>query len=135
MLQEEGNPNRTKDSSASRVYESQSVFFLESESAMERFWEDHFERASLLDNDWKVVGAEGRECIQGYVGGGFCDVERGEVPVRRKIMHGLLWEKNYSYTILQAILSNVSSTPSRIMHERYSDKTFLLGNSVRFNWR
>ena len=46
--------------------------------AMERLWEVHLERASQLDNDWKVVGAEGRTGaplrIQSYVGGGYCDI-------------------------------------------------------------
>ena len=38
VMQEEGNPNRAKDSSASRVYESQSVFC---ESAMGSFiWKE-----------------------------------------------------------------------------------------------
>ena len=36
------------------------------------------ERVSQIDNDWKMVGAEGRMgaplLIQGYVGGGYCDV-------------------------------------------------------------
>ena len=45
------------------------------------------ERASQLDNDWKVVIIEGREGalfrIQGYVGGGYCEVGRGLVPARR----------------------------------------------------
>ena len=44
------------------------------------------ERASQLDDDWKVVGAEGRKGaplrIQGYVGGGYCDVGFGWVPTR-----------------------------------------------------
>ena len=47
-------------------------------------WEVHLERASQLDNDWKVVGAEGRKGeplrIQGYVGGGYCDVRWGGAP-------------------------------------------------------
>ena len=43
---------------------------------MGRFWEVKLERASLLDNDWKVVEAvEAREGaplrIQGYVGGDY----------------------------------------------------------------
>ena len=46
------------------------------------------ERTSQLDNDWKMVGAEGREgaplLIQSYVGGGFCEVGRDGVPVRGK---------------------------------------------------
>ena len=45
---------------------------------MGRFWEVHLERASQLNNDWKVVGAEGRKGallrIHGYVGEGYCDV-------------------------------------------------------------
>ena len=54
------------------------------ESPMGRFWEFTLERATQLDNDWKVVGAEGRKGaslrIQGYVGGGYCDVEWGGGP-------------------------------------------------------
>ena len=44
------------------------------------------ERASQLDNDWKVVGTEGRKGlplrIQGYVGSGYYDVGSGGVPTR-----------------------------------------------------
>ena len=44
----------------------------------------HLERASQLDNDWNVVGNEGREGaplrIHNYVGGCYCEVGRGGVP-------------------------------------------------------
>ena len=53
-------------------------FFQVDESSVGGFWEVHMERASQLDNDWKVVGTEGHEGsplrIQGYVGSGYCDV-------------------------------------------------------------
>ena len=51
VLQEGGKPNGAKDSSASRVYESQSAFFKVSESAMGRSSEVHLEIISQLDND------------------------------------------------------------------------------------
>ena len=57
VLQEEGNPKRANDSSTSRVYKSHSVFL----RLMKVRWEVHLERASQLDYDWKVIGAEGRK--------------------------------------------------------------------------
>ena len=39
-----------------------------------------------MDNDWKVVRAEGRKGtplrFKGYVGGGYCDVGIGRVQMR-----------------------------------------------------
>ena len=49
MLQEEGNPKRVKDSSVSRVYESQSAFFKVSESPIWRLiWKEL--------SSWAMIG-------------------------------------------------------------------------------
>ena len=55
-----------------------SPFFKVNENLMWRFCQVHLERASQLDNDWKMVGLEGCKGallrIQRYVGGGNSDV-------------------------------------------------------------
>ena len=52
-------------------------------------WEVHLERANQLVNDWKVVGAGGRQGaplrIQGYVKGGYYEVGRGGIPAREDV--------------------------------------------------
>ena len=56
------------------------------------------ERASQLDNDWKVVGTDGLKGsplrIQGYLESGYCDVGRGGVPSRRDTGGRLHVEEN-----------------------------------------
>ena len=51
-------PKRARDFSAARAPVH---FFKISENLMGRFWEVNLERASQLDNDWKVVGADDRK--------------------------------------------------------------------------
>ena len=55
---------------------------------MGRFWEVQLEIISQLENDWKVFRVNGREGaplrIEGYVRGGYSEIERGMVSVRGK---------------------------------------------------
>ena len=78
MLQEEGDPKKSERFLRFTCIPIPVRFLKVSECPMGRFWEVYLEKASQLDNDWKVAGAEGRKGtslrIQAYVGVGYCNV-------------------------------------------------------------
>ena len=63
MLQEEGDPKKSERFLRFTCIPIPVRFLKVSECPMGRFWEVYLEKASQLDNDWRVVGA-----VAGYTG-------------------------------------------------------------------